>query len=125
MHKLARFLEKLQNQPKSTKYLVLWSTTALIMILIVTGWATSLQKRVRTVAVGPSVKQQEQTNVKKIGGIWGDFKNDFASLFQNLENITKKSSSDKEPVGTSSVATSTDKSKRLNSYYKLPISNQK
>ena len=119
---IAKFIENLQNKPEGTKKVILWVTTAVIMLIIGSGWLASFQAG-GTVNMNPSQAQNQGKN--NFANIFKSFKKDMASLKKIVPtSINKKESQQPEAVSSESkenqTETKTSKEKKL---YKLPLSN--
>lgn len=83
---IAKFIHNLQNKSEPTKKLILWSTTTVIMILILSGWTLTSNPVGGDVRVAGLPEEEEQN---ALGNIWENLKKDTASLKEVL-NIRKK-----------------------------------
>lgn len=120
---LAKFIQNLQKKPEPTKKFILWASTAVIMLVIGSGWLVSSQVG-GTVSMNSSQPKQQEN---KLGNIFKSFKNDMASLKgtiipktnQNSQKETNKDQSASQKARKDQTESKTEQERNL---YKLPLS---
>jgi hypothetical protein len=72
------FIEKLQNKPKKTRILILWISSGMVMIIIVTLWLVSFSRHAETKNINGALDET------KLPSLWESFKQDFSSIKTNI-----------------------------------------
>ena len=92
---MMRFIKKIQEKPKSTRVLILWFSTGLVMILIIAIWLFSF-------SYSPNIrKEKEEAQNLNLPSLFKSIKNDFSSLKEKMEaslkNIDTENLQENEP----------------------------
>jgi len=77
------FINEIQKKPRSTRLLILWLTTFLVMIIIVMIWIFSLSAG----SISKESNQKEDTD--NIPSLFENIRKDFSVLKQRLEASVK------------------------------------
>jgi hypothetical protein len=72
------FIEKLQNKPKGTRILILWSASAFVMIIIVIIWLSSFSRNLN------NQNAKNELEKTKLPSLFESIKSDFSAVKQNI-----------------------------------------
>jgi uncharacterized membrane protein YvbJ len=80
---MINLIKKIQQKPRSTRTLILWLSTILVMIVIIAIWLFSFSRNLRSKKTGTEI---ETTNLPSL---FESLKKDFSSFKQGLEASLK------------------------------------